>query len=343
MIEGHGDDSYRYGRKIEMNFSSNIYSHADLSGLQTYLREKMGVISSYPEPEAFALEQQLAERHHINREEVLVTNGATEAIYLIAHAFNGLKAVVLQPTFREYADACVMNRSGVSSIFQMPGERERFLLPSDVRMCWLCNPNNPTGSVIEKHQLEQVITANPQVTFVIDQSYEHFVMQPLFSAADALQFDNVLLLHSLTKRYCVPGLRLGYVTGAEYLMQQLRTHKMPWSVNALAIEAGFYLLSHDIEGLPPIESYLQEAQRLRNKLNALGVLVVWETCTNFMLVQLRFGKASALKDWLAENHGILIRDASNFKGLDNRFFRVAAQRPEENDKLVEEIKEWILE
>ena len=343
MIEGHGDDSYRYGRKIEINFSSNIYSHADMSGLQAFLRERMEVIGSYPEPEAFSLETTLAKKHRVEPAQVLVTNGATEAIYLIAHAYNGLRTVVLQPTFREYVDACVMNGCRVSSIYQLPDEREHYRLPSEVRMCWLCNPNNPTGNMLEKNQLQHIIKANQQVIFIIDQSYEDFVLQPLFSVSEALAFNNVLLLHSMTKRYCVPGLRLGYITGAAYLLHQLRTHKMPWSVNGMAIEAGHYLLEHDIKGLPAIADYLRETQRLRDNLILTGAVDVWETTTHFMLAQLRVGKASALKDWLAVNCGILIRDASNFDGLDARFFRIAAQDREENDRLVSAFTEWLME
>ena len=189
--------------------------------------------------------------------------------------------------------------------------------------------------------MQNLVKANPQVLFVIDQSYESFVQQPLFTANEALQFDNLILLHSLTKRYCVPGLRLGYVTASAHLVRHLRTHKMPWSVNALAIEAGHYLLVNDVEGLPPIDAYLREAQRLRTNLMATGVVDVWETTTHFMLAQLRMGKAGALKDWLANEHGILIRDASNFDGLDARFFRIATQRPDENDQLVAAINDWI--
>lgn len=341
MIEGHGDDSYRY-QDIRLNFSSNIYSHADLRGLYAYLHERMEVLSAYPEPEATTLAAELAQWHHIDPDCVMVTSGATEAIYLIAHAYNGQHAQVLQPTFREYADACVMNGCKVSAIYQLSTQCEKFRIDNGVDLLWICNPNNPTGNLLDKSYLQNLIEANPQVTFIIDQSYEDFVMKPLFSASEALQYDNVMLLHSLTKRYCVPGIRLGYITAAPHLLRHLRTHKMPWSVNALAIEAGHYLLEHGIGGVPPISDYLQEAQRLRDSLIATGAVDVWETSNHFMLAQLRMGKASALKDWLAMQHGILIRDASNFDGLDNRFFRVAAQLPAENDCLVAAINEWML-
>ena len=111
----------------------------------------------------------------------------------------------------------------------------------------------------------------------------------------------------MTKRYAVPGLRLGYVTGAPHLLHRLRTNRMPWSVNQLAIEAGLHLLEHDVPNPLDVASYLQEAARLRSALEALGGLEVWATETHFMLVCLRMGRASALKDYLAGEHGILIR------------------------------------
>ena len=137
MIEGHGDDSYRYDHPIVMNFSSNIYSHADLSGLHTYLHERMGVISSYPEPSAASLETRLANFHQIPQETVLVTNGATEAIYLIAQSYACKNVQVLQPTFREYADACTINGCKVSSLYQLPTEREHFRMDEGVEILWL--------------------------------------------------------------------------------------------------------------------------------------------------------------------------------------------------------------
>ena len=210
-------------------------------------------------------------------------------------------------------------------------------------MLWLCNPNNPTGSVTDKAWMEELIRCNPQVCFVIDQSYEYFTLQPLFSAAEAAAFPNVLLLHSMTKRYAVPGLRLGYITGNAGLLSLIRNNRMPWSVNAVAIEAGLFLTEKGVPHSLDMTVYLDETQRLRARLEALGGMDVWETQTHFMLVCLRFGKASALKEYLAEKHGILIRDASNFEGLDERFFRIATQTPEENDRLVDAIAEWFQE
>ena len=90
MIEGHGDDAYKYKRPIEVNFSSNVYGRVDLSGLQAHLCHHISGISSYPEPEPYTLEGRLAEKHHLPSASVCVTNGATEAIYLIAQTLGVL-------------------------------------------------------------------------------------------------------------------------------------------------------------------------------------------------------------------------------------------------------------
>ena len=342
MIEGHGDDSYKYNRPITANFSSNVYSKVDLSELKAHLCARIEGIGNYPEPEPYTLEACLARRHRLPAGAVCVTNGATEAIYLMAQTFRGTNTAILQPTFSEYADACHMHGHKVVSLYQLPAEKDGFLLPEEIRMLWICNPNNPTGTVVDKTYLTELIKRNSQVCFIIDQSYEYFTLCPLFSPAEAAEFPNVLLLHSMTKRYAVPGLRLGYITGDGGLLNRLRTHRMPWSVNQLAIEAGLHLLEHDVPNPLDVPAYLQETARLRKALESLGGLEVWATETHFMLVRLRFGKASALKEYLAGEHGILIRDASNFDGLDERFFRIATQTSEENDRLVEAIKQWMM-
>lgn len=332
MIEGHGDDAYKY-KAIKINFSSNVYNHVDHSGLYQYLSRQMESIRTYPEPEPYSLEKVLAERFRLSSEEVCVTNGATEAIYLIAQTFRSQISAILMPTFSEYADACRLHGHKVVPIYNLNR------LPDRGRLIWLCNPNNPTGEVREKEALTACIKQNPQRIFIIDQSYEFFTQKALLTAREAAEFPNVILLHSMTKRFAVPGLRLGYITACKELLHEIRTQRMPWSVNQLAIEAGHYLLSSsqcDID----ISLLLKEKERLVQYLLSIGGMEIWPSDTHYMLVQLRMGKAAALKEYLATEQGILIRDASNFEGLNEHFFRIATQTPEENDKLVESIKKW---
>lgn len=336
MTDGHGDDSYKYKREIVSNFSSNVYNKVDLSGLKNHLCTRISSISSYPEPEPYSLERQLAEVYHISAQSVCVTNGATEAIYLIAQAFRGSQTVIVNPTFSEYADACRLHQHQLSSISDLVN------LSDEVQMVWLCNPNNPTGRVYSKSVLSEYINRYPQVCFVVDQSYEHFTLRELFTAAEALKFPNLILLHSMTKCYAIPGLRLGYFTASSVLLNKIRAHRMPWSVNQLAIEAGGYLLDNVTLSLDEMAAYLHEKERLCCELEMIEELTILPSDTHFFLVKLAKGEAADLKEYLANEHGLLIRNAANFQGLDGSYFRIATQTPEENNQLINAIKQWIL-
>lgn len=335
MIEGHGDDLYKYGKKTVSNFSSNVYNRIDHSGLYQRLNERLSTICSYPEPMPYSLESEIARRYSLTPRQVCVTNGATEAIYLIAQVFQGRISAVLGPTFSEYADACRVHRHKVKPFYSLDA------LPEDAELVWICNPNNPTGEVRNKEDLKALVDSHPDKLFIFDQSYEYFTLKSLLGIKEAASFPNVILLHSMTKQYAIPGLRVGYFTASEGLTDDVRCRRMPWSVNSLAIEAAKYLLEEGDGISADIPQLLAERERLTNLLLATGMLEIWPTDTHYMLIKLRMGKAAALKDFLAVNHGILIRDASNFEGLDERFFRIATQTPEENDKLVKAISEWM--
>lgn len=351
MLHGHGDDRHSFGQKIKYNFSSNLFGKTDLSGLYNHLSKRLECVMTYPEPEPLTLEAQIAEMHGLQPDEVCVTNGATEAIYLIAQAFRGMKSNVLQPTFSEYADACRLHEHTVKSVYSLDA------IEDDVDIVWLCNPNNPTGEVRQEKVLIELIESHPSICFVIDQSYEDFTDKPVFSAATAASIPQVILLHSATKRYAIPGLRLGYITASAALLQRIRIQRMPWSVNAMAIEAGLYFLNNNppvipvnpekemfantrSSALPLINDLIQETERLRKAIENLKIAEVWPTDTHFFLIRLRIGKSAALKKYLIEKHGILIRDASNFEGLDDTFVRIATQTHEENNLLINALGTW---
>ena len=278
MIEGHGDDIHRYeAGMVRMNFSTNIYQQADHSALKAHLAERMDVINNYPEPEPLSLERMIAERLGISADCVMVTNGATEAIYLIAQKLHRSVSIIPQPTFSEYADACRINN--------------------------------------------HIVT-------------EDYTLEPLIRPHEVTDCQNLLVLHSLSKRFAVPGLRLGYVTGHPSMLGLLKALRHPWSVSALAIEAGKFLIGRNDPVIPDLQAYLQEARRLHDALRAIEGIRVFETKTNFMLCEVEDITSTKLKYELVHEHGILIRDCSNFTGLSDHFFRVAAQSPEENDRLV---------
>jgi len=316
MIKGHGDDIYQYDG-IVSDFSSNICATTSHQAVMRHLVSCQQLLNHYPEPEAWSLEAKLAALHKVNKNCIIVTNGATDAIYLIAETFR-YKSTVPTPTFSEYEDAC-----------------SSFEQKEDKTMLWLCNPNNPDGRIYDLDFIERMESAYDLV--VLDQSYEHYTNGQIMSVRDGCKSTHIIQVHSFTKDYAVPGLRLGYITAHESLTSAIRHHLRPWSVSALAIEAGKFLLCHDELVCHPD---LVEAQRLRQQLLDIGIDVM-PTQTNFMLCRMEGLDASALKNYLAYHHRMLIRDASNFRCLTPQHFRVAAQTPAENNALVAAIKNFI--
>ncbi len=363
MIEGHGDDIYRYKGRIKANFSSNVYNGVEHSGLYAFLSGKMDVMLSYPEPQPVTLEERIANNYtktgcrNISPSCVCATNGATEAIYLVAQAFAGSNSAIIEPTFSEYSDACSMYRHKIEHLSSLEECRDFCINTHGQKVVWLCNPNNPTGRVYDKNELCKLIKDNSNVLFVIDQSYEFFTLKELIGADEGVDFGNTVLLHSMTKRYAVPGVRLGYMTASESIMEKIRKERMPWSVNAFAIETGLFLLENDISSATSVPQLLERSRNLAESIEKIGgvkgsCFKVHPSDTHYMLVHIvkeidyKNGisscSASVLKEHLAKEHGILIRDASNFALLDKSWFRIATQTPNENILLIKALEELCL-
>lgn len=315
----HGDDRYLYqGVRFVADFSSNVPHLPHDEALWQYLTERQQIIRRYPEPQSFSLEAELSDILGVPKESILVTSGATEAIYLIAHLFQGHRSSIQQPTFSEYRNAAVVYGH---EVVESLGE-----------LHWMCNPNNPTGRTYPHDELLQTIYSNPNTTFVIDQSYHAFTSKKVLQPEEIVSLPNCFVIQSLTKSYAIPGLRLGYIIANPMLIHQLIALKMPWSVNALAIEAGHFLLSKGVSfSLPTL---LEERRRLVDHLEQLSIMDIEPTDTHYFLAKLRHHQAQEVKDWLAYEHGILIRNASNFPTLSPHHIRIATQSPEQNDLLI---------
>lgn len=335
MLVGHGNDKFKYKTEIKSDFSSNIPNDINHKELYEFLKENLTSITDYPEPTAFSIKERLAHLLSLKEENLCITNGATESIYLIAQHFHGSHSCILSPTFSEYADACRIHKHTVSFVKDL-GD-----IPQDAQIIWLCNPNNPTGALIGKKEISRLIRDNMDKIWVIDQSYEALAQEELLSAEEAAVFPNLLLIHSLTKEYAIPGLRIGYTTGHGDLIQKIEANQMPWSVNQVAILAACHLLDHPELYRRNVSAIFKERDHVIRALRSIPGLHVADSRTNFILVEMKERTAASLKDYLVNNHGILIRDCSNFEGLDEHYFRIAIQTPEENEKLINAVKSWI--
>lgn len=335
MFDGHGDDTYRYGDRIKHNFSTNIIADADHSGLMARLSRNFNLITGYPEPQPLSLERKIAGWLEIPEKNVAVTNGATDAIYRLAHIYRDAVSAIGAPSFREYQDACRLNSHNIIFFENLDD------LHNETDLIWICNPNNPTGKAWEKNELLSLAESRRDTILIIDQAYADYTSKPVVTVQEAIDYGNIVLLNSLTKRFSVPGLRIGYTVASADICGYIREHGTPWAVSAPAISAAEYLISHTDQYAIDKHLLHSEALRIAEAFKESGIGVSDTDC-NFILCRLPHGrKASDLKDWLVENKGILIRDASNFEGLDAGYFRVAAQSCEENDFLIKSVEEWI--
>ena len=208
-------------------------------------------------------------------------------------------------------------------------------------LLWLGNPNNPDGKIILRKDIENICENNPTTIIIIDEAYAE-LCSGFESVNDLVNtYNNLIVVRSLTKAFAIPGIRLGYIVASTSIIEKLKAIKMPWSVNKIAIEAGKFILDNYQKLLPDKNAVSTESKVLQNELNNIAQLEVIPSDCNYFLVKLEKSDAAGLKQYLIENYGLLIRDASNFRGLDNSYFRIAIQKPEYNEMLAEGIKEWI--
>jgi threonine-phosphate decarboxylase len=334
MIDGHGDDSFCIKAPIMADFSSNVWHGGTSPELTRYLQQNIGVIGHYPEPDAASFCRIVARVHSVSEVQVLAFNGSVEAFYTIALAFREQHSAILSPAFAEYEDACRMHDHEISFYTSDEGLQATGL-------CWIGNPNNPDGHIFSFPEIETFLNNHPETILVVDEAYACFI--PEFRSAIVLteKHENLIVVRSLTKCCSIPGLRLGYVIASEKQSSRLRKFQQPWSVNALAQEAGKFLIE-DLKAHKPNAVVLQQlSKKLQQSVGQLECFRVIASGTPYFLVEIQSGTAVGLKEFLIQEHGILIRDASNFRGLNERHFRVCTRNETDNQLLIEGLKSYL--
>jgi threonine-phosphate decarboxylase len=339
MIYGHGDDAYQYAINFKANFSSNVWHERTSTALLEHLKVKLSNIANYPSPNADPLAAQIATHHQLDIENVIVTNGATEAFYMIAHLFKGKTVHIGTPTFSEYEDAC--SRHDMQLRFYKRSEAAHTHFEDD--LAFICNPNNPDGFSNSVSEIRQLVAACPNTTFVIDEAYCDFTFQITSCLPLLSEFNNIIIVKSLTKLFSIPGLRLGYLLCSPKMQKKLLHFKMPWNVNALAIAAGQYIFEHYEQMHPNMSVLLKHCNTLQEAIRNLNGFTVQPSKTNYFLVRLKTPDATKLKNYLAHEHQLLIRNASNFRGLDEHYIRIASQDAAQNKLLINALKSWVLQ
>ncbi|RDY22774.1 aminotransferase class I/II-fold pyridoxal phosphate-dependent enzyme [Romboutsia maritimum] len=347
---GHGADVnniasiYNIDPKNIIDFSSNINPNV-IPNLDKYVIEGLKECRSYPDISYMNLRKNISEYINVNKDFIIPGNGATEIIYLLMKSINK-RLAILNPTFSEYKRAAILNNLEVIDLqlnkennFEVNIELIKENIDSFDSL-FICNPNNPNGKVKYLQELLNVIKQNNKL-LIVDETFMEFVEnEEDYSLIKYInQYENLFIIKAVTKFFGLPGLRLGYaVTSNKNLIEKIYNYKEPWTINSFADNLSNYIFK-DSEYIKTSKNYyVKERSYMIKALKGINNLKVYDTDTNFILLELTNKKSKQLKDELLKDKNILIRDASNFIGLDERFIRVAIKSHEENEILIKQMK-----
>ncbi|MDH5375106.1 MAG: threonine-phosphate decarboxylase CobD [Candidatus Bathyarchaeota archaeon] len=357
----HGGDVWKISEKFRIplnqviDFSVPINPLGPPKKVLESIRQHLNLIKNYPDPNHEWLIETLSNYVGVKSNNIIVGNGSTELIYLFAEVFveSGCDAVIPIPTFGEYKVATMriggrpwFLKCDPAKNFRLNFEELEKAISKKTRIVYFCNPNSPTGILYEKDDVLRVVrlAAEKNVLVFLDEDYVDFVDDDKrYSMAEYVtRYDNLFILRSLTKFFALAGLRIGFGIASPDVVKALRRAKMPWSVNSLAMFAATEAVKDD-DYIKRSRLLISRSKRQMQKmLQEFPWLKVYPSETNFFLIEITEGDLTStqLKEELARK-GLLIRDCSDFDGLNNRFFRVSVNKPEENKKLIEHLKSFI--
>lgn len=342
MKHKHGGDVY--SRDYKIDYSANINPLGPPEGVLRAVRESAAMIQNYPDVSQRRLRQALAEQEQVPEEWLVLGNGAAELIFALCMAKKPGRALLALPGFAEYEEA--LRACGCRISWYERKEERGFLLEEDylekitpgMDMLFLCNPNNPTGTLTDRTLLRRIADRcrKYHVLMAVDECFIDFTDQPEeYSVKSWIgEYPNLFVLKAFTKLYAMPGLRLGYaICGDRQATELIRGVTQPWNISVPAQEAGVAALQEK-EYVKRSRAVVKEERAcLTQGLRSLG-FTVWEGGANFL-----FFKGDADLAGLCEKRGYLIRDCSNYRGLSKGYFRIAVRTRRENEELLEALKD----
>lgn len=342
----HGGNIYKYAEEFNISESRIIDFSASINPLGlplSVIHGIQGINSSmyhYPDPEAKKLREALSIYHGIDAESIICGNGSTELIYLCARALKPKTVIIPAPTFSEYERACIITGAKIKYFFL--NKNDSFDLDSHkfinsmngCEMAFICNPNNPTGRLIKTDDLLQVADSAKRFKcyLVIDEAFIDFL--PEYSIIKEVQNNPYLIvLRSMTKFYALSAIRLGFGVFHQSIVEKILHNKEPWTVSTIAQKAGIAALK-DVDYKKETFRIISEGKRLMEE--GLKVLSIEYIPSKVNYYLLRMPNAQQIIADLYKSY-ILVRNCSNFRGLDNTYVRVAVKSPEHISRLLEEI------
>ena len=352
-------DIYNVRQEEIIDFSSNINPLGMPDNIREIILNSLGLIERYPDPESKELKESIsaflgsqAPGSNAPIKNIICTNGSDELFYLIANLFSGKKTLIPVPSYSDYEAAAISG--GMHCTFLAISPETGFNINTvklenslkNIDLVFLGNPNNPTGALTEPDRINHIIKQceKHDVLLVIDEAFMDFVSDNYEKTfvIKAMKNKNLIVVRSLTKIFAIPGLRLGYATGHEEIIKGLSSKQQSWPVNCFAQEAGKQLIKDRDYILRSQRYVLKEKESLFNKLAKISWLDPFWPGVNFILCRInqRNITAQALNKHCMGLSKIIIRDCSNFRGLDSSYFRVAVKSREDNRKLVNCLKDF---
>jgi threonine-phosphate decarboxylase len=340
-------------REEILDFSSSVNPLGPSKKAIDAAKKAFSQIAAYPDSNSNELRQAIASHFKgITKDNIIVGNGSTELMYLFADAFmvKGDTAVIGAPTFGEYESA--IKKSGEIPKFvklnnNFNVDPSAFIREmSGAKIVFLCNPNNPTSMLIPAETLTEIIeTALKQNIFVfLDEDFLEFVEnEKALSMINKIEkYPNLFILRSFTKIFGLTGLRIGYGIASEEIINVLLCAKIPWNVNCIAQAAAVAALKDERHLQITRELIKKEKEQLLSELSKIDSFNIFPSDANFFFINIRKSgfTATELTSKLL-NEGILIRDCSSFRGVDQYFIRVAVKTRVENERLIEVLKRTV--
>lgn len=354
----HGGNLYAAARRAGtapadfLDFSANMSPLGLPASAQAAILAALPLTIHYPDAEAAALKDAISRRYAIAPDLITCGNGAAELLYILCYRRRPRRVLVPAPTFSEYERAA---RAAGAAVDYFPlAADDGFRLDPEpfcrrlagVDITFLCSPNNPTGQPIDRPAAERIVAAAARHggLVVIDESFLDFLpdaadytCRPLLAA-----YPNLVILKSLTKFYAIPGLRLGFALAQAPIGRLLAAGKDPWNVNSLAQAAGAAALADEEYRLASIAATATARAELAAALAALPGVAPLPATANFILVDIAgTGHTAASLRQAMLVQGILIRDCSNYPGLDDRYIRLAVRLPADNRRLLAALQKTI--
>ena len=351
----HGGDVFQWARRLGcapeliLDFSANInplgYSQLAFAAMVKVLP----LICHYPDPSGRQLKQAIADHYKVDISNLILGNGAAELLYLCCHANRPGTVLITGPTFGEYERAA--RAAGAVVRCCISPWQDNFKLPLDEFLSqipingiiFLGNPNNPDGTLLPSETGREILetAAKRHTKVVIDESFFDFLPSGRgFSFAALIQaYPELVVLHSLTKFYAVPGLRLGFAVTSPEFVKQLELRKDVWNVNMLAQVYGAMALQDDDYHQKTVQFMQQEQWRFYKEMQSLLQLKVYAPTVNFMLCRIQCGITAEKLQQRLFSKKILIRNCSGYAGLDEYFFRIAVKQTNLNRLLYQTLQE----